>query len=160
MNHSLTLLLTLLCGLAQANDAPLLDAKFSCSMMRQEGANGERLNYADQAVLHIDGTKIRTFQWESSLFRSTHGHECSIDDSDEPQAELTPKGWSISLKDSGTARNRRGYDFERGLDCSINLEKNADQLKITPSCPALCGSRTNFTALTVNLTDGSCRYDE
>jgi hypothetical protein len=160
MNRSLLLFLSLLCSLAQANGTPVLEAKFSCSQVRQENGDGERLNYADQAVLRIKGTEISTFQWESSLFRSTHGHDCSIDDGDEPQAKLTEKGWRISLKDSVAARNRRGYDFERGLDCSINLELDGERLKITPSCPALCGSRVNFSALTVDLKTGSCQYEE
>ena len=158
MKHRLPALLMLLCGLVQAQDLPLLETKFSCHLLRQQ--DGERLNFADQAQIQLEGTHITAFQWESSLFRNTHGHECSIDSSDDPQAEVTAKGWRISLKDSAAARSRRGYDFERGFNCSIRLEREGEQLQIKPSCPALCGSRTNFTALTVNLKSGLCQYDE
>lgn len=158
----LLLLLICWCALTQAQEAPVLDAKFSCSQQRQEDGDGERLHFADQAEIRLIGSRIVRFQWESSLFRSTHGHECSVDESDEPQAEVTEKGWRISLKDSAAARSKRGYDFERGLACSIRLERagDGDQLRIKPSCPALCGSRMNFTALTVNLKTGLCQYDE
>lgn len=158
MKRRLPVLLMLLCGLLQAQDLPVLETKFSCHLLRQQ--DGERLNFADQAQIQLEGAHITAFQWESSLFRNTHGHECSIDSSDEAQAEVTEKGWRISLKDSAAARSRRGYDFERGLNCSIRLEREGEQLQIKPSCPALCGSRTNFTALTVDLKSGLCQYDE
>lgn len=160
MMRGLLLLAICLCSLAQADETQVLETKFSCSQQRQEDGDGERLHFADQAEIHLSGSRIVKFQWESSLFRSTHGHECSIDQSDEPQAEVTEKGWRISLKNSAVARSNRGYDFERGLTCSIRLEREADQLRIKPSCPALCGSRMNFTALTVNLKTGLCQYDE
>ncbi|MCU6434939.1 hypothetical protein LPB67_14270 [Undibacterium sp. Jales W-56] len=156
---ALSLLLLSSLGLAQSS-TDVLNAKFSCNLVRQEGGDGERLNYADQGVIQLRGNVIKNLQWESSLFRSTNGHECSIDSSDEPQAELTPKGWRISLKNAAEARSRRGYDFERGLNCSIRLERSGDELAIRPSCPALCGSRLNFTTLTVNLKNGQCQYDE
>jgi hypothetical protein len=147
-------------SIVQAKDVPQLEAQFSCNLVRQEDGDGERLNFADQAVIGLTGTQIKAFQWESSVFRSTHGHECSVDTSDEPQAELTGNGWRISLRDSAAARKRRGYDFDRGLNCSIRLERIGEELHLKPSCPALCGSRLNFSALTVNIKTGLCRYDE
>ncbi|MFZ6749275.1 hypothetical protein [Undibacterium sp. Ren11W] len=160
----LSLLLSLLLGQfngkVQAQTLTDLEAKFSCSQTRQEDGEGERLIYADQAQIQIKGAQILALQWESSLFRSSHGHECSIDSSDEPLAEVTEKGWRISLKDAVAARQRRGYDTERGSQCSIRLERDGEQLRIKPSCPTLCGSRNNFSALTVNLQTGVCHYDE
>jgi hypothetical protein len=156
----LSLLLCLLSAAAQAQTGASLEAKFSCSAIRQEDGDGERLTYADQARIQLAGTQILALQWESSLFRSSHGHECSIDSSDEPIAEVTEKGWRIRLKDPAAARQRRGYDTERGSQCSIRLERDGEQLRIKPSCPSLCGSRNNFSALTVNLQTGLCHYDE
>lgn len=144
----------------QSSKTDVLEANFSCALVQQETNGGERLDYADQAHIRIEGNVIKTFQWESSLFRSNHGNECSIDISDDPQAEVTEKGWRISLKDARAARTRRGYDFDRGFNCSIRLERVGNDLQIKPTCPALCGSRMNFTALTVNLKSGQCRYDE
>ncbi|CAN5900099.1 hypothetical protein BH11PSE12_BH11PSE12_08670 [soil metagenome] len=159
------LLIMLCCNLlvqaqvqVQAQALPQLETSFSCNLLRQEG--DERLNFADQAVIQLEGTRIKEFQWESSLYRSTHGHECSIDSSDQPLAEVTANGWRILLKNSAAARKTRGYDFDRGLNCSIRLERHGEQLQIRPSCPTLCGSRMNFSALTVNLRTGSCQYDE
>lgn len=157
--YALSLLMLSTLSVAQPS-TDNLDTKFSCNLVRQEGGDGERLNYADQGVIQLQGSVIKNLQWESSLFRSTNGHECSIDLSDEPQAEQTAKGWRISLSNAADARSKRGYDFERGLNCSIRLERSGDELAIKPSCPALCGSRVNFTTLTVNLKNGQCQYDE
>jgi hypothetical protein len=33
-------------------------------------------------------------------------------------------------------------------------------LQVKPSRPALCGSRHNFSALSVDLKNGSCRYEK
>ncbi|MES2072367.1 MAG: hypothetical protein V4488_18560 [Pseudomonadota bacterium] len=140
--------------------AQALDTSFVCSEIRREDGDGERINYADQGKFKLEGDKVKSFQWESSLFRTTHGYECSIDDSDGVQAEVTEKGWRITLKDALAARAARGYDTERGNNCSIRLERKGDELQIKPTCPVLCGSRSNFTALTVNTKTGTCRYDE
>lgn len=148
-------------GLAASSAwAQTLDTSFSCSDIRKEDGDGERVNYADQGKIKLDGDKIKAFQWESSLFRSTHGFDCSIDESDGAQAEVTDKGWRITLKNAMAARAARGYDTERGNVCSIRLERNGDELQIKPTCAVLCGSRNNFTALTVNTKTGSCHYDE
>lgn len=140
--------------------AQTLDTSFVCSEIRREDGDGERINLADQGKFKLDGKEIKSFQWESSLFRTTHGYDCSIDESDGVQAEVTEKGWRITLKNAQAARAARGYDSDRGNNCSVRLERNGDELLIKPSCPVLCGSRNNFTALTVNTKTGSCRYDE
>jgi hypothetical protein len=140
--------------------AQTLETSFVCSEVRKEDGDGERINLADQGKIKLDGDKIKSFQWESSLFRTTHGYDCSIDEGDGVQAEVTEKGWRITLKNAMAARAARGYDSERGSNCSIRLERNGDELQIKPTCPVLCGSRNNFTALTVNTKTGTCRYDE
>ncbi|MFZ6648673.1 hypothetical protein ACO0LO_23325 [Undibacterium sp. TJN25] len=155
--------LMLACFLA-ATAAPVLaqtlDTHFICSDIRKEDGDGERVNYADQGRFSLDKDKIKTFQWESSLFRTTHGFDCSIDESDGVQAEVTEKGWRVTLKDALAARAARGYDTERGNNCSIRLERDGDEVHIKPTCAVMCGSRNNFTALTVNAKTGACHYDE
>lgn len=138
----------------------VLDVALQCTQTVQEDGDGERLIFADQARIQIKGSTINALQWESSQFRTSHGHECSIDAQDGVQAEVTEKGWRLTLKDAVAARKNRGYDFDRGYQCSIRLEKDGDALHIKPTCPALCGSRKNFSALTVNLRTGNCHYDE
>ncbi len=147
--------------------AQQLDAKFSCSSDREQDhqQGGDRRLYADNAEMHLRGNAIESFRWESSLFRSTHGFDCSIDDGDGLQAELLPnqaagaQGWRVSLQDGRLARTRRGYDADHGVNCSIRIVHDGDVLRITPSCPALCGSRENFSALTVDLKTGQCSYE-
>jgi hypothetical protein len=143
-----------------AGFAQTLDTHFSCSETRLENGDGERIIHADQGKIKLDGNKIEALQWESNLFRTTHGFDCSIDEGDEPQAEVTDTGWRITLRDSLEARARRGYDTDHGLSCSMRLVVQGDVLQIKPSCPMLCGSRGNFTALTVDLKTGSCHYEE
>jgi hypothetical protein len=75
--------------------AQQLDTRFSCSVTRDE--NGQRVIYADTAEIRIQGNHIDAFQWESSLFRSTHCFDCSIDESDglkrrRPQMRTTMGG--------------------------------------------------------------------
>ncbi|MDE2427532.1 MAG: hypothetical protein KGM99_02320 [Burkholderiales bacterium] len=153
-------LLIALTSLTQAVSAQDLNLKLQCTQNSLEDGNGERLIYADQARIALSGELIKEFQWESSLFRTTHGNECSIDMDDGLQAEKTEKGWRITLKDAVAARTKRGYDFDRGYQCSIRLEPEGDELHIKPTCPAMCGSRMNFSALTVNVKTGSCHYDD
>ena len=153
-------------GTSAAADTVRLDAKFSCSAEAAEARSrdGERRLYADSADIHLRGPVIESFAWESSLFRSTHGFDCSIDEGDGLEAEVVPaqaageQRWRIRLQDGGAARTRRGYDSDHGLDCSIGLTQRDNRLQITPSCPALCGSRENFSALTVDLQTGQCDY--
>ncbi len=140
--------------------AQTLDTHFICSDIRKEDGDGERVNYADQGRFSLDKDKIKAFQWESSLFRTTHGFDCSIDESDGVKAEVTEKGWRVTLKDALAARAARGYDTERGNNCSIRLERDGDEVHIKPTCAVMCGSRSNFTALTVNTKTGACHYDE
>ncbi len=154
-------MLMLLC-LAGSAIAQQLDTRFSCSAERDE--DGEAATYADTAEFRLNGNRIEAFAWESSLFRSTHGFDCSIDQSDgllaEVRAERERTTWRISLTDAHAARERRGYRFDRGMNCTIRLEREGDTLTVKPSCPALCGSRSNFTALSVDLKSGKCRYEE
>ncbi|HJU71010.1 MAG TPA: hypothetical protein VJ603_04120 [Paucimonas sp.] len=145
-----------------AAGAQQLDARFSCSATRDE--DGERVIYADSGEMRIDKERIAAFRWESSLFRSTHGFDCSIDESDKPVAEIMEQtqgdGWRVHLANPRAARERRGYDFTGSLNCTIRLAHDGDMLHLQPSCPALCGSRRNFSALSVNLKTGACQYEE
>lgn len=139
-----------------------LETQFSCSVERMD--DGEKVIYADNGEMRIDGSRIQSFWWESAQFRSTHGFDCSIDEEDGLVAEVrndTPQPqWRVSLVDARAARDRRGYVFDRRMNCTIRLEREGDSLRIKPSCPALCGSRTNFSELTVNTKTGQCRYEE
>ena len=142
--------------------AQQLETHFSCSVARDE--DGEKITYADSGEIRLVGDRIEAFRWESSLFRSTHGFDCSIDESDGLLAEVHDDGktvlWRIALSDAHAARVRRGFAFERGNNCTIRLARNGDTLNIKPSCPALCGSRANFTELPVDLKTGSCHYEQ
>ncbi len=148
--------------LAGAVHAQQLTSTFSCSQTRVE--DNVRALYADSGEFILDGNRIDAFRWESSLFRSTHGFDCSIDESDGLQSEVRDgsKGdsWRVSLTNARDARQRRGYDSNHGFNCAIRLEREGTTLRVTPTCPALCGSRNNFSALTVDLQTGQCRYDE
>ena len=151
----------LVAGTASAAEQQL-ETRFSCSVARTE--DGEQVTYADTGEFRIKGDHIDAFRWESSLFRSTHGFDCSIDEGDGLLAEVrdgTPMvQWRIALENAPDARMRRGYDFDRRPSCTIRLEREGDTLNVKPSCPALCGSRANFSALSVNLKTGQCRYEE
>jgi hypothetical protein len=153
-------LLSFMCALPA--DAQRLDTHFSCSQTRDE--DGERVIYSDNGEAHLNGDRIESFHWESALFRTMYGYDCSIDDGDGLQVELTQgiqhDAWRIGLRDARAARDARGYNFDRGLNCSIRLERQGDTLAVKPSCPALCGSRANFTELSVDLKSGKCRYLE
>lgn len=142
--------------------AQQLDVRFACSAARSE--DGENVTYADHGEFRIDGTRIDAFRWESALYRSTHGFDCSIDEGDGVQAEVRPEAsstmWRVMLKDAQDARSRRGFTFSRGMNCSFRLQRSGDTLAVTPSCPALCGSRANFSALSVDLKTGACRYEK
>lgn len=146
-------------GMASAQQ---LDAKFSCSAPGDDG--GERVMYADNAEMHLKGAQIGSFRWESSLFRSTHGFDCSIDSDDGLWAEVISNdnraGWRINLLNAAKARAARGYDFATSMNCTIRLLRDGDTLHIRPACPALCGSRRNFSELSVNLKTGTCKYEE
>jgi hypothetical protein len=145
-----------------AANAQKLDTRFSCSVTRDE--DGERVIYADNGEMKIDHDRIAAFRWESALYRSTHGFDCSIDEGDGLKAEVRDEKdntlWRVGLTDARAARAQRGFTFDRGMNCTIRLEKTGDTLTIWPSCPALCGSRTNFSALSVNMKTGTCRYEE
>ncbi|HXA46732.1 MAG TPA: hypothetical protein VNW52_03805 [Burkholderiaceae bacterium] len=146
---------------ASAN-AQQLDAHFSCSETRDD--HGLSTIFADTGTIKVDGSTIKEFNWESSIFRSSHGLECSIDQDDGVQAEVMGDAqhdaWRFSLRDAKTARSNRGYDISHGFNCTIRVARIGDQVHIKPSCPALCGSRQNFSELTVNLKTGACQYEE
>ena len=156
---------------AQAVEAlsqqPKLDAKFSCSAEHAEDRlrDGDRRLYADSGAFRLQGDTVQALYWESSLFRSNHGSDCSIDESDDLVAEALPlqgdatRRWRISLRDGRAARTRRGYDADHGVNCSIRIAQVGQQLQIVPSCPALCGSRENFSQLSVDLRTGNCVYE-
>ena len=147
---------------AYSAQAQQLDARFSCSQTRV--VDNQSALYADSGVFRFDGKHIEEFHWESSLFRSTHGFECSIAETDGLQSDVRGDAgnasWRVSLLDARAARNRRGYDSDHGINCAIRLEREGDMLHVRPTCPALCGSRSNFSALSVDLKTGSCRYEE
>lgn len=146
-----------------AIQAQQLQTKFGCNLTRE--ADGEKVIYGDTGEFKLDGDRIEALRWESALYRPTHGFECSIDTGDGPQAEVRQDGgkdnWRITLKDPAAARRQRGYDFyDHGMNCSIRLQRDGDRLHVIPSCPALCGSRANFTELSVDLKTGECSYQD
>ena len=151
----------------QALQPQELDAKFSCSAEHAADRlrDGDRRLVADSGAFQLRGDAIVAFYWESSVFRSNHGADCSIDEGDDLVAEALPpqdgtgQRWRISLRDGRAARTRRGYDADHGVNCSIRLTQVGAQLQIVPSCPALCGSRENFSQLTVDLRTGNCAYE-
>ncbi|GIZ50695.1 hypothetical protein [Noviherbaspirillum aridicola] len=159
MRRLLPALLALACG-AAAGQA--LDARFACSSERNE--DGEKVVYTDVATMRLKGDRIEAFSWESALHRSTHGFDCSIDDSDGLSAEVSEDGaratWRVALRDARAARDARGYTFDRRMNCTIRLVREGDSLQVKPTCPALCGSRPNFTELSVDLKTGKCRHEE
>jgi hypothetical protein len=142
---------------AGAAVAQELDARFSCSVVRDEF--GEKVTLADHGRMRVSGDKIETFRWESAVHRSTHGFDCSIDEDDGLTVEATgAASWRIALANPLEARIRRGYDFARNMICTVRVERDGDFLHIRPTCPALCGSRNNFSELSVNTKTGECRY--
>ncbi|TFV96561.1 hypothetical protein E4K72_17515 [Oxalobacteraceae bacterium OM1] len=152
-------LLGVLCGAAQAQQ---LDTHFSCSAKLDD--KGEPAIFADTAEFKLKGDTIESFRWESSLFRSTHGFDCSIDEDDGLLAEVREDGgkttWRVGLQDPQEAREKRGYGFDRIPRCTIRLVREGDRLNVMPSCPALCGSRANFTQLSVDMKTGKCDYEQ
>ncbi|PUA18136.1 hypothetical protein [Glaciimonas sp. PCH181] len=150
-------------ALSAPANAQQLQTKFSCNVTRDEG--GEKVIYSDGGEINLDGNKVQAFRWESDQYRPTHGFDCSVDESDEPVAEVLEgsdkDSWRVSLKDPVAARARRGFDFyNHGKNCSIRLQRDGDTLHIEPTCPALCGSRPNFTTLSVNVKTGTCLYED
>jgi hypothetical protein len=154
------LLMALLLGVAA--QAQQLDTRFSCSAALDD--KGEPATFADTARFKLNGEHIEAFRWESSLFRATHGFDCSIDESDQLAADVRDDSgritWRVGLVDPNDAREKRGYSFERIPRCTIRLVREGDTLSVKPSCPALCGSRANFTELSVDLKTGKCQYEQ
>jgi opacity protein-like surface antigen len=155
-----TTLLLLFC--AASAGAQTLSTRFACSLASDDG--GDPITYADSGEIDLDGTTVKTFRWESAIFRSTHGYDCNIDDEDGLKAEVRGEGasaaWRVAVKDGNMARLKRGYNFERGLNCTIRLERDGNTVRVKPTCPALCGSRINFSDIVIDLDSGTCRYDQ
>lgn len=153
---------TVLLFCAATASAQALDTRFACSQRGDDG--GDPITYADSGEIHLDGATVKAFRWESAIFRSTHGYDCNIDDEDDLKAEVRGEGtattWRVALKDGGAARLKRGYNFERGLNCTIRLERDGNTVRVKPTCPALCGSRVNFSDIVIDLDSGACRYDQ
>jgi hypothetical protein len=149
-------------SLADAAMAQQLDARFSCGEQRDD--HGLASFFADSGTIRLNGDKIKEFNWESSVFRSTHGLECSIDTDDGVAAEYIGdeqrQAWRIRLQDSSAARTKRGYDMSHGLNCTIRFERVGDMVHVNPSCPALCGSRQNFSEFSFDMKSGKCRYED
>lgn len=146
---------------AFADTAPdALALKFSCS--HTVGSAEQQVIYTDIGEISLLGEQIRSFRWESSLHRRTHGFDCSMDESDGLQAKQIEQGWRVSTLDAVAAREKRGYDRPRGRQCSVRLlrdSSNGHELQIIPTCPVLCGSRENFSELRINLQTGQCQYE-
>ena len=146
---------------AAGAQAQQLDVHFSC------GADGKQLGlksfFADNGLIRIKGTKIEEFSWESSVFHAGNGVECSMDDGDGLRAEFigdpSRAAWRILLNNAEQARSKRGYDMVHGLNCAVRIEHVGDDVRINPSCPALCGSRQDFSAFRFNTKTGKCTYE-
>ena len=138
--------------------AQQLDMRFSCSIERN--LDNERVAYADSGTVKLNGDRIEAFQWESALFNPPRSADCSIDENDGLQLEARDNAWRVTLQDGQAARIRRGYTFGSRVNCSIRVERDGDLVHIKPACPALCGARSNFSALSVDTKTGTCRYDE
>ena len=152
--------LCLLLALMHDADAQSINTRFSCSQVADDG--GEKITMADVGEIQLTGDAIKTFRWESTIYRTTHGYDCNIDEDDGLQAEVRDDAghpaWRIALKDGRAARLKRGYNFERGVNCTIRLDQESDTLTVRPSCPALCGSRVNFSDIAIDLKTGNCHY--
>lgn len=139
-----------------------LDARLACGEKRDD--HGLASYFADSGKIRLNGNRIEEFDWESSVFRSMSGVECSIDTDDGLSAEFIGDeqnpAWRIRLNDPATAREKRGYDFSHGLNCTIRIERKGDAVHINPSCPAMCGSRQNFSEFSFDLKTGKCRYED
>lgn len=140
--------------------AQTLDTQFSCSTVGDDG--GEKVTYADSGEIHLIANTVKSFRWESALFRSTHGFDCDIGDEDglrvEARGSEAKAGWTVSLIDGRAAREKRGYNFDRGVNCTIDIARLGDQLSLQPNCPAMCGSRLNFSTIAIDLKTGACHY--
>ena len=155
---------SLMLGLALASgfaSAQTLDTKFACSGIGDDG--GEKVTYADSGEIHLTGDTVKSFRWESALFRSTHGFDCDIGDEDGLRVKAHGAGvktaWKVSLIDGRGAREKRGYNFDRGVNCSIDIARAGEQLTLLPNCPAMCGSRLNFSTIAIDLKSGVCHYE-
>lgn len=137
---------------------PDLNLKLACQATVGEAEN--QTLYVDSGEIRIEQGKLLALRWESALHRRTHGFDCSIDLDDKLQLSKGEQGWRIETDDPLAARLVRGYDNPNGAGghCLINLQQQNGQLTISPSCPALCGSRSNFSGLQIDVKSGRCQY--
>ena len=140
-------------ALAQPAD---LNLKFSCSASNGEGET--RVILADSGEIRIRDGKLLEFRWESALHRRTHGFDCSMDQSDKLELQPLEHGWRVAPQDAAAARAARGFDTDRGQTCLVNLLRDGDTVHIQPSCPVLCGSRSDFSEFRVHLPSSRCDY--
>ena len=149
------------CLTLTAASAQQIDVHFSCASKHADQGLDSLL--ADTGKIKINGDHIEEFYWESSVFHQNLGVECSIDQDDGLFAEFTGDdahdAWRIKLADAKAARDKRGYDFSHGYNCTIRVERHGDIVHINPSCPALCGSRQNFSEVSVDVKTGACQYE-
>lgn len=142
--------------------AQQLNAHFSCGETHEDV--GLKSFLTDTGTIKLNGNTIEEFYWESSVFHSSHGLECSIDQADGLQAEFIGEeqrqAWRVMLQDPAAARARRGYGISERLNCTVRIERTGDVVHVAPSCPALCGSRRNFTEFSFDVKSGKCRYDD
>lgn len=147
---------------AAGAQAQQLDIHFSCGADGDQ--NGLKTLFADNGRIRLDGAAIEEFAWESSIFHAGNGVECSMDDSDGLHAEFIGSddrpAWRILLDNPREARDRRGYDMTHGLNCTVRIEQFGDEVHINPSCPALCGSRQNFSEFRFDTKTGKCEYED
>ncbi len=148
--------------LAASVEAQQLDVHFSCASDGDQ--HGLKTLFADNGRIRIHGTAIEEFSWESSVFHAGNGVECSMDDGDGLHAEFIGDegrlAWRVLLNNAGEARGKRGYDMSHGLNCTVRIEHVGDEVHINPSCPALCGSRQNFSEFRFNTKTGKCQYED
>lgn len=157
-----SILAALVCaGASLCASAQELATHFSCSQARDD--HGLASTFADVGEIHFKDEVIEEFYWESTVYRKAYGIECSINRHDDLALEKigdSGNAWRISLKDAAKSREARGYLYAHGFNCTIRLEREGDTLHIRPSCPALCGSRANFSELSVDLKTGTCKQEE
>lgn len=142
--------------------AQQLDLHFACGL--DGSMHGEKTFFADNGTVKINGTKIEEFYWDSAIFHGDHGLECLMNESDGLHAEFigdeSRPAWRVLLDDAAQSRKRQGYTDHRSLNCTVRITKEGDEVHVQPSCPALCGSRANFSEFRVDTKTGTCRYED
>jgi hypothetical protein len=147
---------------AFAAQAQRLDLHFACGF--DGNMHGEKTFFADNGTVRIDGSTILEFYWDSAIYHGDHGLECLMTERDGLHAEFTGdesrSAWRVLLDDAAQSRKQQGYTDRRSLNCTVRFTKDGDEIHVNPSCPALCGSRANFSEFRVDTKTGKCRYEE